>query len=398
MLAAVAEGRSRFQNFPTGADCLSTLRCLQALGCDIKHEATTVEIIGRPTCLLQPSQPLDCGNSGTTMRLLAGLLAGRDIECELVGDASLSRRPMDRVIAPLRAMGVEITSSEGRPPLHLRSASQLKGVGYTSPVPSAQVKAAVLFAGLTADGVTDFTEPVRTRDHAELALRAFGADVHRSRNTVSIQGGQALRAMEAVIPGDISSAAFFLCAAALFPGSNLVMEGLGLNPTRAALLDVLTQLGARISVINLEEHHGELVGTVKVEHGALKGVKISGALTARLIDELPVLAAIAPYTQDGIQIRDAQELRVKESDRIAAIAVNLRAMGAAVEEYPDGLRVPGNQTLHGAELDSGGDHRIAMAFAIAALRAGGDTKIHGADAADISFPEFWTMLDSVCER
>jgi len=398
MLAAVAEGRSRFQNFSTGGDCASTLRCLEALGCAVKRDGGTVEIVGRPNGLDQPAQPLDCGNSGTTMRLLAGLLAGRGIDCELTGDQSLSRRPMDRVMAPLREMGAEITSTEGRPPLRIRPAARLKGIRYTSPLPSAQVKTAVLFAGLSAEGATEFTEPVRTRDHGELALRAFGAEVQRSRNTVSIEGGQVLHAIEAFIPGDISSAAFFLCAAALFPGSNLVMEGLGLNPTRAALLDVLTQLGARISVINLEEHHGELVGTVKVEHGALKSAKISGAMTARLIDELPVLAAIAPYTQDGIEIRDAQELRVKESDRIAAVAANLRAMGAAVEEYPGGLRVPGNQSLRGVELDSAGDHRIAMAFAIAALRAQGETKIHGADAAEISFPEFWTMLDSVCER
>lgn len=398
MLAAVADGKSRFQNFPTGADCASTLRCLQALGCEVRQEGTTVEITGRPNGLVPPVSALDCGNSGTTMRLLAGLLAGRGVACELTGDQSLSRRPMERVIAPLRAMGAEITATEGRPPLHIRPVSSLKGISHSSSVPSAQVKTAVLFSGLSAEGVTEFTEPVRTRDHGELALRAFGAEVHRTRNTVSIVGGQALRALDAFIPGDISSAAFFLCAAALFPGSNLVVEGLGLNPTRAALLDVLTQLGARISVINLEDHHGELVGTVKVEHGALKGAKISGALTARLIDELPVLAAIAPYTQDGIEVRDAQELRVKESDRIAAVAANLCAMGAAVEEYPDGLQVPGGQALRGAELDSAGDHRIAMAFAVAALRAQGDTCIRGADAAVISFPEFWTMLDSVCER
>ncbi len=223
-------------------------------------------------------------------------------------------------------------------------------------------------------------------------------ELTRSRNRVTLRGGQKLHAIQAVVPGDISSAAFFLCAAALFPGSNLVIENLLLNPTRASLLDVLKLLGARISVINLEEHNGELVGTVKIEHGTLTGTTISGGLSVALIDELPALAAIAPYTRDGIEIRDANELRVKESDRIALVARNLRAMGGECEEREDGLRVPGNQKLHGAEVDSGGDHRIAMAFAVAALRAQGESVIQGADAARISFPEFFKMLESVVER
>jgi 3-phosphoshikimate 1-carboxyvinyltransferase len=231
-----------------------------------------------------------------------------------------------------------------------------------------------------------------------LALRAFGAEVTRSRNSVSIRGGQSLSAIDSTIPGDISSASFFLCAAALFPGSSLLIENLLLNPTRAGLLDILTAMGVRISVINLEENHGELVGTVKVEHSALKGTKVSGSMTGQLIDELPVLAAIAPYTTDGVEIRDARELRVKESDRIATVADNLRRMGAQVTEYDDGLSVPGGQKLHGAELDSAGDHRIAMAFAVSALRAEGETFIRGADAASISFPEFWQMFDQVVER
>lgn len=403
MLAAVAEGKSRFENFSTGADCASTLACLEALGCEVKREGTTVEITG-PYTVYDPAAPLDCGNSGSTMRMLAGLLAGRNVECQLVGDESLSRRPMARIVEPLTGMGAKIQpSSHGRPPLRISAAAPLTGIVYASPTPSAQVKTSLLFAGLSAQGTTEITESVRTRDHGELALRAFGAEVHRSRNIVTIEGAQQLHPISAFIPGDISSAAFFLCAAAIFPGSSLIIETLGLNPTRAALLDVLTSLGARISVINLEEHHGELVGTVKVEHGALRGLKLSGALSARLIDELPVLAAIGPYTEQGVEIRDARELRVKESDRIAAVAVNLRKMGAEVEEFDDGLRVQGlreagRQALHGAELDSMGDHRIAMAFAIAALRAQGDTTILGAHAADISFPEFWNMLDSVCER
>jgi 3-phosphoshikimate 1-carboxyvinyltransferase len=266
------------------------------------------------------------------------------------------------------------------------------------PVASAQVKSAVLFAGLFAQGQTAVEEPVRTRDHSEQALRAFGAELSRSRNRVVIAGGEVLHAIDAVVPGDISSAAFFLCAAALFPDSNLVIEDLLLNPTRASLLDVLRAMGARVSVIHLEQHHGELVGTVKLEYGPLKGASISGAQSVALIDELPVLAAIAPYTSEGIEIRDARELRVKESDRIALVARNLRAMGAECQERDDGLLIPGNQNLHGAEIDSGGDHRIAMAFSVAALRAQGDSMIHGAEAARISFPEFFQMLESVIER
>ena len=404
MLAAVAEGKSKFENFSTGADCASTLSCLVALGCEIRREGASVEITGRPEGLPSAAAVLDCGNSGSTMRMLAGLLAGQRVVTQLVGDASLMRRPMRRVVEPLQQMGSDIVAGpDGRPPLVLRGGLPLHNITYTTPTPSAQVKTALLFAGLSAEGKTEVTESVRTRDHGELALRAFGAEIHRAKNTVSIEGGQKLHAIQAAIPGDISSAAFFLCAAAIFPGSSLIIDALGLNPTRAALLDVLTMLGARLSVINLEEHHGELVGTVKIEHQALRGLKISGDLTARLIDELPVLAAIAPYTEQGIEIRDAQELRVKESDRIAAVAANLRKMGAQVEEFPDGLRVLGlretaNQPLHGAALDSAGDHRIAMAFAVAALRATGDTTIHGADSAAISFPEFWDLLNAVSDR
>jgi 3-phosphoshikimate 1-carboxyvinyltransferase len=305
---------------------------------------------------------------------------------------------MKRIMLPLRQMGAEINGSEGdRPPLHIRG-GKLHAIEYLTPVSSAQVKSAVLFAGLLAEGETTVEEPHRTRDHTEQALRAFGVELTRSRNRTTIRSGQTLHAIEAAVPGDISSASFFLCAAAIFPESNLVIEGLLLNPTRASLLDVLTALGARISVINLEEQHGELVGTVKIEHGVLKGAVVQSAQSVTLIDELPVLAAIAPYTRDGIEIRDAKELRVKESDRIALVAKNLRAMGAQCEEFEDGLRVPGQQPLHGAEIDSGGDHRIAMAFAIAALRASGETLIHGADSARISFPGFFDMLESITER
>ncbi|HWZ46059.1 MAG TPA: 3-phosphoshikimate 1-carboxyvinyltransferase [Candidatus Saccharimonadales bacterium] len=398
MLGGLAEGVTRLSNFSTGADCASTLSCIQQLGCTVRKTADGMtEIEGRSE-FAPPAESLDCGNSGSTMRMMCGLLAGHDFECSLHGDESLSRRPMARVMVPLRQMGAEISAGMGdRPPLRVRG-GRLHAIDYTTPVASAQVKSAVLFGGLLAEGETAVEEPFRTRDHSEQALRAFGVELARQRNRVTIRGGQKLKAIEAYVPGDISSAAFFLCAAALFPDSNLVIENLLHNPTRASLLDVMTALGARISVINLEEHHGELVGTVKLEHGPLKGTTIAGGQSVALIDELPVLAAIAPFTAQGVEIRDAKELRVKESDRIAAVARNLRAMGAECEEREDGLRVPGNQKLHGAEIDSTGDHRIAMAFSVAALRAEGESVIHGADAARISFPEFFNVLESVVER
>jgi 3-phosphoshikimate 1-carboxyvinyltransferase len=398
MLAAIAGGTTRLANFSTGADCATTLECVQQLGCDIRRNDHALVLIEGRERLQQPRASLDCGNSGSTMRMLSGFLAGQDFACDLHGDESLSKRPMARIMAPLRLMGAEISAGAGdRPPLHIRG-GKLRGIEYKTPIASAQVKSAVLFAGLLAEGETTVEEPYRTRDHTEQALRAFGVELSRGRNRVSLRGGQKLYAIDAAIPGDISSAAFFLCAAALFPDSNLVIDNLLLNPTRALLLDVLKILGAGLSVINLEEHHGELVGTVKMEHGKLTGTTIEGAQSVALIDELPVLAAIAPYTRDGIEIRDARELRVKESDRIALVARNLRALGAECEERDDGLRVPGNQKLHGAEIESGHDHRIAMAFAVAALKAEGETVIHGAESAGISFPEFFAMLESVAER
>jgi 3-phosphoshikimate 1-carboxyvinyltransferase len=319
----------------------------------------------------------------------------------MIGDESLSRRPMERVITPLAAMGAHIASQAGKPPLRITGAA-LKAIDYTMPVASAQVKSCLLFAGLYADGETRITEPLRTRDHGEVALRAFGAKLDRKGsgqgNEISIRGGQRLRGIEARIPGDLSSAAFFLCAAALFPGSQLTVPGLLMNPTRARLLDVLMQIGLRISVTQLDEIHGELVGSLQVEGAGLKGATIAGADSAALIDEIPVLAAIAPYTEQGIEVRDARELRVKESDRIAAVAANLRLMGAQVEELENGLKIPGGQKLHGAEIDSFGDHRIAMAFAVAALRAEGETLIRGAESAAISYPAFFHTLEEVSER
>ena len=399
MLAAIATGTTRLENYSTGADCASTLGCLRGLGVEWERKENQITIQGRGPLLAAPTSALDCGNSGSTMRMISGILAGQPFATELKGDESLSHRPMARIIKPLEQMGAKITSSEGnQPPLHITGGS-LKAIDYKMPVASAQVKSALLFAGLFAKGETRVAEPTRTRDHGELALRAFGAELHRQGKETRIAGGQTLNAIEASIPGDISSAAFFLCAAVLFPDSQLTLTDLLLNPTRARLLDILIAMGAKISVTQLEEHHGELVGTVQIEGSkVLKGAKIAGADTVSLIDEIPVLAAIAPYTSTGIEIRDARELRVKESDRIAAMAKNLRAMNAEVEELEDGLKIPGGQKLHGAEIDSLGDHRIAMAFAIAALRAEGETVIHGADAAVISYPGFFDALEKVAQR
>jgi 3-phosphoshikimate 1-carboxyvinyltransferase len=398
MLGGIAEGTTKLENFSTGADCASTLGCLKTLGVEWEKSGGAIVIHGRGQKLRAPDSPLDCGNSGSTMRMLSGILAGQEFTSELIGDESLSKRPMARIIEPLERMGAKISATVGgRPPLHIEGGG-LKGIDYTMPVPSAQVKTCLLFAGLFAQGETGVEESIRTRDHGEVALRAFGAELKNAGSLVRIKGGQKLHGIEAHVPGDLSSAAFFLCAAALFPGSQLAITALLMNPTRARLLDIMISLGVGITVGQLEETHGELVGTVQVEGGALKGATIAGSDSAALIDEIPVLAAIAPYTMDGIEIRDARELRVKESDRIAAVATNLRAMGAEVEEREDGLKIPGRQKLRGADLDSFGDHRIAMAFAVAALRAEGETTIRRADAAVISYPAFFDTLESLIQR
>ena len=398
MLAAIAEGTTRLENFSTGADCASTLSCLAELGVELERKGNAVLIHGRGPRLQPPKSSLDCGNSGSTMRMLSGILAGQEFTSELMGDESLSRRPMARIIAPLRSMGAKIAANDGdRPPLRI-TGTHLNAIDYKMPVASAQVKSALLFAGLLAEGETRVEEPVRTRDHGELALRAFGVEVTQHGNQARIAGGQKLHAIEAEIPGDLSTAAFFLCAAALFPGSRLLISHLLMNPTRARLLDILILMGVGISVAELEDQHGELVGSVEVDGRDLRGATIAGADTAALIDEIPVLAAVAPYTMNGIEVRNARELRVKESDRIASIVTNLRAMGAEVEEHDDGFKIPGRQRLHGAEIDSFGDHRIAMAFAVAALRAEGETIIHRADAAVISCPGFFGALEGLSQR
>ncbi len=399
MLAGLAEGTSRLANFSTGADPHSSLACMAALGAKIVEQEKHVEVTGVAGSFSQPLEALDCGNSGSTMRMLAGLIAAHPHTFTLVGDDSLTQRPMERIRKPLAQMGANLTLTDGHAPITIRGGA-LHAIDFATPIPSAQVKTAVLFAGLQATGTTSLSEAILTRDHSEHALRAFGATLTRRDGRLLIAGGQKLRAIDATVPGDLSSAAFFLCAALLFPDSNLILDAVGLNPTRSALLDVVAALGAKIRLLNVEEHHGELVGTIQVNANPAgapaQPFLISGALTAQLIDELPVLAAVAPYTRGGIIVRDAQELRVKESDRIALVASNLQAMGAQVTERADGLEIPGGQTLHGATIDSGADHRIAMAFSIAGLRATSETEIQGAEAASISFPEFFTHLKTLC--
>ncbi len=396
MLAGVAEGTSEFENFSSSADCASTLGCMEAMGARVRRNGNHVEVEGVGGALAAPRHELDCGNSGSTMRMLSGVVAAQPFTSVMIGDASLSRRPMRRVIEPLALMGAKIDSNEGCAPLTIHGA-KLNGIVYQPKVASAQVKSCVLLAGLFAEGETTVIEPVRTRDHTELALKAFGGETERDGERVSVRGGQKLKAIKAYVPGDLSSVTFFLCAAALFPGSSLVVDSVLLNPTRSVVLDVLAGMGVKISFLKVEEQYGELIGTMQAEGGVFQGGVIYGAQSAALIDELPAIAAVAPYSVHGVEIRGATELRVKESDRIHAVVRNLRAMGAQVEEFPDGMKIPGGQTLHGAEIESYDDHRIAMAFAIAALRANGESTIKNAESVAVSFPEFFEALGKVVE-
>ncbi|HUJ40413.1 MAG TPA: 3-phosphoshikimate 1-carboxyvinyltransferase [Candidatus Acidoferrales bacterium] len=422
ILAALAEGPSEIRNFSPSADCASTLECLQRLGISLDAgerakssrsasdpgtTAPVVRITGRGLGgWREPRRTLDAGNSGTTIRLLAGALAGQAFASRLSGDSSLRRRPMRRVIDPLAQMGASIRSRDGGfAPLEI-SGAPLRGIEYALPEPSAQVKSALLLAGLFASGTTAVIEPVRTRDHTELALAEFGVAIRRNGLRVEIPGGARLGGREMTVPGDLSAAVFFLAAASILPGSKLTIFGVGLNPTRSAVLDFLVQMGAAIRVKELVEQSGELGGEVEVASDrstVLRGGKICGAEVARMIDELPMLAALGPYTQEGIEIRDARELRVKESDRIAVLAENLRRMGARVEEFEDGLRVAGraemgSSGLQGAELDPRGDHRLAMALAVAALGGRGASTIRGAECVAVSYPDFFAQLDSVLRR
>ncbi len=403
ILGALAEGTTELINYSSGRDCRSTIECLVALGVRIEHHEESgvpaVRVEGRGLGGLQPpSCELDAGNSGSTLRMLAGVLAAHSFESVLVGDASLRRRPMGRVIEPLRQMGATLTGRQGDfPPLRIHGGA-LHSIDYVLPVPSAQVKTAVLLAGLHASGTTSVEEPVRTRDHTEIALEAFGASVTRERRRVAVIGCPHLQGQRFVIPNDLSAAAFFLVAGLLLPKTNLVLPQVGLNPTRTALLDFLLPQGAQLKVLDIENDRGELRGNLHIRSGdRLKGGVIEGPLTARLIDELPVLAVLGTQTEEGLRLRDAAELRVKESDRLGAIAENLRHLGARVDEFPDGLDIPGGQRLRGATVSSFGDHRIAMAMAVAGLLADGETIIEDPDCADISFPGFFDTLAALRE-
>ena len=396
ILAALAEGRTEILNYSSAADCKSSLGCLRRLGIEAELTRERLRITGKGLDGLQaPRRILDAENSGTTIRMLAGVLAGQPFASTLSGDASLRARPMRRVVEPLRKMGAEISTHEGDcAPLEIRG-GKLHSIDYSLPIPSAQVKSAILLAGLYSDGVTTVCEPVRTRDHTELALREFGATVESLNKSVRIHPRPKLQARQLIVPGDLSSAVFFIVAALILPDSSLMLHNVGLNPTRTRILDFLISIGATIHLASVELRSGELIGDVSVRNSALAGGEIGGAQSAEMIDELPMLAALGPFTERGIEIRGAQELRVKESDRIATLAEGLRRMGATVEEFQDGLRVEGRSAgrVRGAKVDPAGDHRIAMALAIAALGAEGDTVIRNADCVAVSYPEFFATLD-----
>lgn len=393
MVAALAEGETRISNYSTGADCHSTLGCVRALGVEVEGGGTEFTIHGRGLGgLRQPAGDLDAGNSGSTIRMLSGILAAQPFVSRIFGDESLSRRPMQRIMQPLAEMGARIHARESKfPPLEIHGGS-LRPIEYVLPVPSAQVKTCVLLAGLFAEGETVVIEPVRSRDHTEIALREFGADLTVDRKRIALQGRPKLTGRPLIVPSDLSSAAFFIVAALLVPGSRLSIRNVGLNPTRSALLDFLVGMGAKIRIPELESLNGELSGEIQVEYSNLRGGTISGGLSAALIDEIPVLAVLGAATEEGLTVKDASELRIKETDRVTTVVDNLRRMGIQAEELPDGLVVPGRQTFHAAQLDSFGDHRIAMAFAVAALRADGESVIKEAEAASVSFPEFWDTL------
>jgi 3-phosphoshikimate 1-carboxyvinyltransferase len=397
ILAALADGGSTITNYAPGGDCRSTLACLSALGVIVKREAGPdgrVTVAGRGLGGLQPpSAPLDCGNSGTTMRLMAGVLAAHPFAATMIGDESLSRRPMRRVMAPLTDMGARFEAAAGdRPPMTVHG-GRLRPLDYRPEVPSAQVKSAVLLAGLHADGVTSVTEPAATRDHTERALAAFGAPPTVEGRRVAVSGGRRLRGGELRVPGDISSAAFPAVAAAALRGSDVTIEGVGLNPSRTAVLDLLRRFGATVDA-EITQHGAEPVGTIRVRHARLEPVDVLPDEVPYLIDELPVMAALATFG-GGIAVNGAGELRVKESDRISALVGGLRAMGADADERPDGFTIRPSRRLTGGEVDAHGDHRLAMAFAIAALGATGPTAIAGADVVAVSYPGFFADLDQL---
>lgn len=402
MVAAIAEGPSTLLNYSTSRDCHSTLECLRALGVKIEHLDSGIRILGQGLRGLRPpGEVLDAGNSGTTMRLLSGLLAGQPFESVITGDDSLRRRPMQRVVEPLIRMGAQITTSEGGlAPLRIRGAA-LRPITYALPVASAQVKSCILLAGLFAPGATTVIEPAPTRNHTEIMLSQFGAEVQVADQTITVRGQARLKGREYHIPGDVSSAAFLIAATLLLPDSALRLKDVGVNPTRMGFIQLLWRLGATIELENVRNWQGEPVADLFVRSSPLRNparLTVGGNVIPAIIDEIPILAVLATQMEGGLVIRNAGELRVKESDRLRALADNLRRMGAEVEEFEDGLGIPGPQRLHGANVDAYGDHRIAMALAVAGLVATGATEIDASDLVDVSFPGFFDVLEQVIER
>jgi len=391
LLGALAEGETRVRNYSSGADCASTLACLRELGVAIRQEASAVTIAGGgPGSWRAPAAFLDAGNSGSTIRMLAGALAGRPFRSVLTGDESLRRRPLERVAAPLRAMGATVLTTDGRPPMTIEGGG-LRGMTHDLPVASAQVKTALLLAGLQAEGVTTVREPAPGREHTERMLPLFGVSVRRERLSAAVSGGARLRGADVDVPGDASSAAFLVVAALVLPDSEVRLERVLLSPTRTAFLEVLRAMGGRVET-RLEADDPEPVGSIVASSSRLHGTTVDPALVPSLIDEVPALAAAAAFAEGPLTVTGAGELRVKESDRIAALAEGLVALGARVREMPDGLVVERGAGLRGARVRSRGDHRIAMALAVAAMAAEGASEIEDSDCVAVSFPEFFAVL------
>lgn len=401
MLGSLATGTTEIEGFLPGEDCLSTIRCFRSMGVQIEQNGSSVKVFGRGLReLTAPAGILDCGNSGTTTRLLSGVLAAQHFNSVLSGDASIQRRPMKRIMIPLRAMGADITSVSGNDcaPLSVHG-KQLYGIHFNSPIASAQVKSAVLLAGLYASGQTTVTEPALSRDHTERMLRSFGAKVltgnFEDRPSVTVTETQNLYGTEISVPGDISSAAFFLVGASIVPGSEVVLRNVGINPTRDGVISALRAMGAKIEVLEVRNEDSEPAADLLVRYAPLHGTEIGGALIPRLIDELPVLAAAAAVAEGRTVIRDAAELKVKESNRIRTMAEGLSRLGAKVEETEDGLIIDGGAALHGGAVESYSDHRIAMSFAILSLVTDGEVRISDPDCVNISAPTFYEDLKSL---
>lgn len=398
IFGSIANGWSRIFNLSGGEDNRRTVQAFKDMGVRIRPEADALCVDGQGwEGLRAPAHTIDCGNSGTTMRLLSGVLAGRPFSSQLDGDASLRRRPMQRVIEPLARMGAKISAREGKglAPLEI-SGAKLKAIHYPMPVASAQVKSTILLAGLQADGITVVEEPQASRDHTELMIKGFGGEVQVNGRTVSVGGGQKLYGRDVHIPGDISSAAFFLVAAAIIPGSEVIVRDVGTNPTRAGVIEILRRMGANVELMNTRIETGEPVADLKVRGARLQGVQIAPEMAARTIDEYPVLAIAAAAADGRTAISGVRELRYKESDRIAAMTEGLRSLGVAVEEREDGMTIEGGKPLCGGSVKSYGDHRVAMALAIGGLASEGGIAIDDADCVNISFPSFFELLDKIC--